>query len=153
MKGLPPLKFLVLNKIIFDLKNDFCLREIWDLKCCKKLLNFFLLKTCYSFVHDSRIFNDLWGWTASILKAHSSHTNFGYRHIHNGSHFMAHLRPWSTAPQPDGISWESMFVEGGKPEYPEKNPLWSEEPGSRSRVVEVGSASDDRYANLTPYIN
>ena len=49
-------------------------------------------------------------WNASILKAHSSHTNTGYRHIHNGSRFTAHLQPRSTAPQPDEISWESILL-------------------------------------------
>ena len=42
------------------------------------------------------------GQTTSILKVHSSHTNTGYRQIHNGSHFTSYLRPLSTAP------WEKI---------------------------------------------
>ena len=40
-------------------------------------------------------------------------------------------------------------------EKPSESERWTNlrphaDPGSRSRVVEVGSASDDHYANLTP---
>ena len=35
---------------------------------------------------------------------------------------MTHIWLHSAAPQLDGINWESIFVKGGKLEYPEKNP-------------------------------
>ena len=52
------------------------------------------------------------------------------------------------------------FAEGGKPEYPEKNPVCVRlrstnlspraEPRTRCRVVEVGGATYYHYANLPP---
>ena len=86
------------------------------------------------------------GWTASILKAHSSHTTTGYRHIHNGSRFTAHVRPRSTAPQPDGISWESILLREENRSTRRKthgvrlrliNLSSHVEPGSRTRVVDL----------------
>ena len=56
------------------------------------------------------------GQTKSVLTAHLSLTNTVHRHIHIGSHFTTHIRPRSTVPQPDGISWESIL-------------LWKENPG------------------------
>ena len=57
------------------------------------------------------------------------------------------------------LAGSRFLAEGGKPEYPEKNPRGQIEidksqptfsPRIRSRVVEVGSTNDDHYANLTP---
>ena len=79
------------------------------------------------------------------------------KHTQRQPRFTAHVRPRSTVPQPDGISWESILLRQEN-RSTRKKPLGDRlrstnlsshaEPGTRSRIVEVRGATDDRYAIL-----